>query len=123
MRIKRMRRGEEAVPIRGQVPIRLCYHLGLSLVLASYVCSIMTTKLVMQKGKGALNQTRGVEEVWPPKSFFRNIQGFNNDRSRLVVTIINYDYVDFADNFAQSLLRQNVSNFCLVPTDKPAYGT
>lgn len=66
------------------------------------------------------------EEEWPPKAFFRNIHGVvvgnNNDHSRLVVTIVNYDYVDFADNFAQSLLRQNQSNFCLVPTDAQAYG-
>jgi rhamnogalacturonan II specific xylosyltransferase len=40
---------------------------------------------------------------------------------RLVVAASNADYVDFADNFANSLLRLNVTNFVLVPLDMKAF--
>lgn len=65
----------------------------------------------------------GVEEPkrlldWPPKVFFQW-----TNATRYVTTITNYDYVDFADNFAQSLIRQNVLNFFIIPTDERAYGT
>jgi hypothetical protein len=40
---------------------------------------------------------------------------------RLVVAASNSDYADFADNFANSLLAQNVTNFVLVPLDMEAH--
>jgi Nucleotide-diphospho-sugar transferase len=40
---------------------------------------------------------------------------------RLIVAASNADFVDFADNFANSLLAWNVTNFVLVPLDTEAY--
>jgi rhamnogalacturonan II specific xylosyltransferase len=40
---------------------------------------------------------------------------------RLVVAASNSDYADFADNFANSLLALNVTNFVLVPLDMEAH--
>jgi rhamnogalacturonan II specific xylosyltransferase len=42
-------------------------------------------------------------------------------KKRLVVSAFNYGYADFVDNFANSLLQQNVRNFVLVPLDVDAY--
>jgi hypothetical protein len=131
-----------------QHPIRSFYYLlCLSLVMTSYICSVITTTRISLHGESTtsrqligmplLNDGRGAakksqrqpstagevedEETWPPQAFFQ--QHAHSSSTRIVVAIVNYDYVDFADNFAQSLLRQNVSNFCLVPMDDPTYGT
>jgi hypothetical protein len=130
-----------------QHPIRSFYLLGLSLVMTSYICSVITTTRISLHGESTtsrqligmplLNEGRGAakksqrqpstagevqdEETWPPQAFFQ--QHVHSSSTRIVVAIVNYDYVAFADNFAQSLLRQNVSNFCLVPMDDPTYGT
>jgi hypothetical protein len=130
-----------------QYPIRSWYLLALSLLMTSYICSVITTTrilhgesttnrhlisipLVLNDGRGAAKKSQRQpstagevqgEEAWPPQAFFQ--QHVHASSTRIVVAIVNYDYVDFADNFAQSLLRQNVSNFCLVPMDDPTYGT
>ena len=44
-----------------------------------------------------------------------------DNHRRIVVAITNEEYLDFADNFAQSLIRQNVSNFVLVCLDDISY--
>ena len=61
-------------------------------------------------------------DPWPPLQQLERIiaQSQEPGSRRLVVAAANIGYVDFADNFAQSLLRQNVSNFVLVPLDGQA---
>ena len=64
---------------------------------------------------------------WPPLPMLQNL--FNGSREgaddnqpkRLVVVATNAAYVYFADNFASSLLRLNVTNFVLVPLDAKAF--
>jgi hypothetical protein len=65
-------------------------------------------------------------QVWPPKSMIEDIIVASNDyqqtrQKRIVIAASNAEYVDFADNFAHSLLRQNVTNFLLVPLDDTTY--
>jgi Nucleotide-diphospho-sugar transferase len=40
---------------------------------------------------------------------------------RVVVVASNFEFIDFADNFANSLLALNVTNFVIVPLDEKAY--
>jgi hypothetical protein len=47
--------------------------------------------------------------------------GKEQQQRRLVVAASNGQSVDFVDNWAQSLLRQNMTNFVLVPLDTIAY--
>jgi hypothetical protein len=135
------------LPQQQRRPFRSCYSyfLGLSLlVMTSYICSFITTTHMMQEEEGHPHLARPerdkrrqdkqqqqqrpasdtIEESddWPSKAFFRQVH-YSTDSRRMVVAMVNYDYIDFADNFAQSLLQQNVSNFCLVPMDDPTYGT
>lgn len=63
---------------------------------------------------------------WPPMQMLSNL--FNGSRDvddsqpkRLVVVATNAAYVYFADNFASSLLRLNVTNFVIVPLDENAF--
>jgi hypothetical protein len=134
---------------RQQVRSCYSYFLGLSLlVMTSYICSVITTTQMMQEEKGhprlagpvrdkrrqhqqpqqpqqqqrPASDTIEESDDWPSKAFFRQVH-YSTDSRRMVVAMVNYDYIDFADNFAQSLLQQNVSNFCLVPMDDPTYGT
>ena len=62
---------------------------------------------------------------WPPAemldALFDGATQTTPHSRRLVVGASNSDYVDFADNFANSLLALNVSNFVLVPLDEKAY--
>lgn len=73
---------------------------------------------MVSRDSGGISNALIAQDVdWPPKLFFQG-----NNATRFVITITNYDYVDFADNFAQSLLRQRVFNFLIVPTDERAHG-
>jgi hypothetical protein len=45
----------------------------------------------------------------------------NHTHPRLIVASCNADYVDLADNFANSLLALHVTNFVFVPLDMKAY--
>jgi hypothetical protein len=138
------------LPRQQRQQIRSCYSyfLGLSLLMmTSYICSVITTTHMMQEDEGHPHLARPerdkrrqdkqqqqqqqqrpasdpIEESdeWPSTAFFRQVH-YSSDNRRMVVAMVNYDYIDFADNFAQSLLQQNVSNFCLVPMDDPTYGT
>jgi Nucleotide-diphospho-sugar transferase len=60
---------------------------------------------------------------WPPTSMLNNLLGSTtpNNKRRLVVAASNAEFVDFADNFAHSLVSLNVTNFVLVPLDEGAY--
>ena len=63
--------------------------------------------------------------TWPPSDIIENVI-LNSDPSsaqsrRLVVTAANEGYVDFADNFANSLLQLNVTNFVIVALDDAAH--
>lgn len=68
-------------------------------------------------------------DSWPPLSQLEAVIARSDSSHahskqgtpRLVVAASNADYVDFADNFANSLLRLNVTNFVLVPLDMKAY--
>ena len=42
-------------------------------------------------------------------------------QKRIILAASNAEYVDFADNFAHSLLLVNVTNFILIPLDATAY--
>jgi hypothetical protein len=67
---------------------------------------------------------------WPPAEMLdlllaeATISSTTNSKQgipRLVVAASNSDYVDFSDNFANSLLALNITNFVLVPLDMEAY--
>jgi hypothetical protein len=59
---------------------------------------------------------------WPPTRMLDNLlRTDGSSRRRLVVAASNSDYVEFADNFAHSLLKLSVTNFVLVPLDHRAY--
>jgi Nucleotide-diphospho-sugar transferase len=67
---------------------------------------------------------------WPPKDMIDALLAEAPDRNvisnklgipRIVVVAVNSAYVDFADNFANSLLLLNVTNFVFVALDKTAY--
>jgi len=77
-------------------------------------------------------RTNNTEDDWPPlhtlENLFTNYQHNDGDdneitpkRRRLAVAASNAAYVEFADNWANSLLQWNVSNFVLVPMDAKAY--
>lgn len=53
-------------------------------------------------------------ESWPPASLLSKI---SDNQKRLVVAGVTCGYLDFADNFVQSLERTNVTNYLLVPLD------
>jgi Nucleotide-diphospho-sugar transferase len=55
---------------------------------------------------------------WPPAHI---VDAWMDDQRRVVVAATNAEYVDFCDNFAQSLLAVNVSNFVLIALDALAY--
>jgi hypothetical protein len=57
---------------------------------------------------------------WPPPWMLR---GIADAQKRLVVVAANAGYVDFADNYAQSLERLGVTNYVFVPLDLAAYKT
>jgi hypothetical protein len=57
---------------------------------------------------------------WPPA---RVVDRWMDEQRRVVVAATNADYVDFCDNFAQSLLAVNVTNFILIALDPLAYET
>jgi Nucleotide-diphospho-sugar transferase len=68
----------------------------------------------------------GTDAKWPPKEFLDSVLVNPNLPSsvktrdgipRLIVAASNFDYLDFADNFAHSLLRLNITNFVFVPLD------
>jgi rhamnogalacturonan II specific xylosyltransferase len=68
---------------------------------------------------------------WPPLDMLEHIVskrfssssdvGDDPNAPRIVVAAITYEDVDFADNFANSLLSLKVKNFVLVPLDMKAY--
>lgn len=68
----------------------------------------------------------GVEESATTTAVTVTTPNINNTpnksyRRRLVVAASNSEFVDFADNFANSLLALNVTNFVLVPLDDEAH--
>jgi Nucleotide-diphospho-sugar transferase len=68
---------------------------------------------------------------WPPSDMIdallreatlpSSIHTKQGNTPRLIVCASNADYTDFADNFANSLLALNVTNFVFVPLDAKAY--
>lgn len=58
-------------------------------------------------------------ESWPPRAQLEELLA-NDKNKRLVVAAANYGYVDFASNYANSLLRLGITNFVLVPLDGQA---
>lgn len=60
------------------------------------------------------------QKDWPPTAQLDAILE-ETTKKRLIVAASNAGYADFADNFFQSLLDLNVTNFVLVPLDTTAY--
>lgn len=58
------------------------------------------------------------EQKWPPSNM---VDLWMDDQRRVVVAASNAEYVDFCDNFAQSLLSLSVTNFVLIALDEIAY--
>jgi Nucleotide-diphospho-sugar transferase len=63
---------------------------------------------------------------WPPRGMIEAVIRSSHDykatrQKRVVLAASNAEYVDFADNFANSLLLLNVTNFILIPLDAKAY--
>jgi len=54
-------------------------------------------------------------ESWPPASILETTA---DDKKRIVVAGVTCGYLDFADNFVQSLERNGVTNYLLVPLDE-----
>ena len=58
----------------------------------------------------------GVE--WPPRDIVDSVA---DRHGQVVLSAVNCGFVDFADNWAQSLLRIGVTNFVFVPLDEEAH--
>jgi Nucleotide-diphospho-sugar transferase len=64
--------------------------------------------------------------TWPPRGIIEAVIRSSLDykttrQKRVILAASNAEYVDFADNFANSLLLLNVTNFILIPLDTKAY--
>lgn len=59
-----------------------------------------------------------MDESWPPASLLEQVA---DDEKRIVVAGVTCGYLDFADNFVQSLIRSNVTNYLLVPLDHKSH--
>ena len=57
---------------------------------------------------------------WPPSSIVDNVA---DEYNRVAIVAVNCAGVQFADNWANSLLRQGVDNFILIPLDSSTYTT
>jgi Nucleotide-diphospho-sugar transferase len=81
--------------------------------------------------KKFVHRTDSKKLKWPPTDMIdallaeatlpSTIRTQQGGTPRLIVCASNADYVDFADNFANSLLALNVTNFVFVPLDTKAY--
>lgn len=65
-------------------------------------------------------------DAWPPRGMIEAVIRSSRDfkltrQKRVILAASNAEYVDFADNFANSLLLLNVTNFILIPLDAKAY--
>jgi hypothetical protein len=98
--------------------------------------NIDSVTLTLPRSSTMIHQVEsiGPENSWPPIDVINSIladssittTSVSNTVSkhgvpRLVVAASNSEYVDFADNFANSLLAVNITNFALVPLDRKAY--
>jgi Nucleotide-diphospho-sugar transferase len=59
-----------------------------------------------------------VGKEWPPPHI---VDAWMDNQRRVVVAATNAEYVDFMDNFAQSLLSLKITNFILIALDPLAY--
>lgn len=57
---------------------------------------------------------------WPPSSIVDNVA---DEHNRVALVAVNCAGVQFADNWANSLLRQGVDNFIMIPLDNSTYTT
>ena len=57
---------------------------------------------------------------WPPSSIVDNVA---DEHNRVAIVAVNCAGVQFADNWANSLLRQGVDNFIMIPLDNSTYTT
>jgi len=58
--------------------------------------------------------------LWSVETLDRIAATGAGDQKTLVVTSVNCGYVDFADNWAASLVKQGINNFVIVPLDDRA---
>lgn len=74
--------------------------------------------------------SRSDEDDWPPSKMIHELlvnaavpssTHTKEGTPRVVVAATNFEFVDFADNLANSLLALNISNFVFVPLDRKAY--
>lgn len=57
---------------------------------------------------------------WPPSSIVDNVA---DEQNRVALVAVNCAGVQFADNWANSLLRQGIDNFIMIPLDNSTYTT
>jgi len=57
---------------------------------------------------------------WPPSSIVDEVA---DERKRVALVAVNCAGIQFADNWANSLLRQGVDNFIMIPLDNSTYTT
>jgi hypothetical protein len=91
----------------------------------------ISTENVAERGSTERNSSAVVVSSWPPSEMIdallkeatlpSSIHTKQGNTPRLIVCASNADYTDFADNFANSLLALNVTNFVFVPLDTKAY--
>ncbi|CAD7703473.1 unnamed protein product [Ostreobium quekettii] len=62
-------------------------------------------------------QDSAASRGWPPREQVARLAKCG----RIVLAIVNCGFLDFADNWAQSLLRAGVGHFAFVPLDQNAY--
>lgn len=91
------------------------------LIVAHQTAQSISLNQSLRDRDGAAN----VQVSWPPADQLDAIlasratvsASATKEEERLVVAAASYGYVEFADNFMNSLLRLNVTNFALVPLD------
>lgn len=88
--------------------------------------STASTTTKREQGPGAVDEDEDTDHddssSWPPLALINNLFASDDDGpKRLVVAASNYGYADFADNFMNSLMRLNVSNFVMIPLDEQVY--
>lgn len=94
--------------------VAMALHIGLSIYYSMFFGSV-----ARPRNTSVPETTRQIALVWPPPKQLQHLVG--NGPKRLVVLASNADYVEFADNLAQSLQQLNVFNFAIVPLDQPAF--
>jgi rhamnogalacturonan II specific xylosyltransferase len=77
---------------------------------------LVVDEFTFQTSYHHLRQRRQLDlpESWPPASILKKVA---DKKKRIVVAGVTCGYLDFADNFVQSLERNGVTNYLLVPLD------